>query len=161
MSDVVRAISLAPVLALVLGCSASPVVSHGGPVRDNVSLIDNLRARQLIVEPVRQAKLELVRGYGTALALSGGPLQRPAELLSFNYDSNDLGTDGAQVAQEDASRISRDGTSATTPTGVVHTTYDGPPHLFRRERVIVLYVGDDAIVITLLTELLGAQFAGR
>jgi len=27
--------------------------------------------------------------------------------------------------------------------------------------VIVLYVGDDAIVITLLTELLGAQFAGR
>jgi hypothetical protein len=137
------------------------VYSHGGPVRDHVSFVDSLRARQLIAEPVRQVKSDLLRGYGTVIALSGGTLPRPAELHSFNYDNTDLGTDGARVAEEDASRISRDGTSATTPTGVVHETYDGAPHFYRRERVIVLYIGDDTTVTGLLTELLGPQFAGR
>ena len=36
-----------------------------------------------------------------------------------------------------------------------------PPHFFRKERVIVLYLGTDAKVLAVLTELLGAQFAGR
>ncbi len=36
----------------------------------------------------------------------------------------------------------------------------GPPHWFRKERLIVLYVGDDKAVLELLRELMDPQFAG-
>ena len=147
-------------LALVAAC-APQAVSHGGPVRDHVSLVDNLRARGLQVDPASSSKFDLVRVAGTVLKLSGDSLQQEAEVISFNYDDKDLGTDGVRAAQEDASRISADGTSAMGLQGAVRVYYAGTPHLFRRERVIVLYVGDDQALLRMLTELLGPQFAGR
>jgi len=38
--------------------------------------------------------------------------------------------------------------------------YKGEPHFFRKERVLVLYTGEDKAVLNLLTHLLGPQFAG-
>jgi hypothetical protein len=35
------------------------------------------------------------------------------------------------------------------------------PHFFQKDKLLVLYVGDDAAVLGILTELLGAQVAGR
>jgi hypothetical protein len=148
-------------VATLLALACAPTVSHGGPVRDHVSLVDNLRARGLRVEPVDRVNITLFSVPGTRLAVSGTPLKLPAEIVSFNYDDTDLGRDGRRVAEQEARMVAPDGTRANTPTGTVTATHAGPPHLFRRERVIVLYVGDDPEVLRALRELVGAQFAGQ
>ena len=38
--------------------------------------------------------------------------------------------------------------------------YAGTPHLFRRDRVLVIYAGEDRAVVMVLTKILGNQFAG-
>jgi len=40
-------------------------------------------------------------------------------------------------------------------------TWVTPPHFFKSETAIVLYVGDSPKVIEALTSVLGPQFAGR
>ncbi len=117
-------------MATLLAVACAPTVSHGGPVRDHVSLVDNLRARGLRVEPVDRASLTLFSVPGTRLAVSGAPLTGPAEIVSFNYDDTDLGRDGRQVAEHEAQRVSLDGAQADTPSGTVTQSCLGPPHLF-------------------------------
>jgi hypothetical protein len=39
-------------------------------------------------------------------------------------------------------------------------TWIEPPHFFRKERVLVLYIGSDATVLKALHDVLGPQFAG-
>lgn len=124
-------------------------VSHGGPVKDHVSLIDALRGKGWTVEPVGAVEQPFLQGMGTTLRISGGELQQPAELQSFEYD--DLA-----VAASDAEQIDPDGNPRTTMI-----TWIAPPHFFRKEQVIVIYLGTDAAVLDALTELLGPQFAGR
>ena len=154
------ALVLVALVALALAACA-PVASHGGPVRDHVSFVDNLRARGFRVDPVSSTASPLLSVGGTRLAVAGGTLAAPAELSSFDYDDTDLGRDGQQVAQDDASRISPDGSSARTSTGAVTVDFIGPPHLYRRGRVIVLYIGSDPAMLATLRELLGEPFAGR
>jgi hypothetical protein len=125
-----------------------------------VTFVDDLRCLGLLVDPVEQTTLPAFSVPATRLRVSGGNLLEPAELLSFWYDDTDLQRDASRVADEDARRISSDGTRATLPSGTVLMAYDGHPHLFRRERVIVIYAGSDPTMIATLRDLLGAQFAG-
>jgi hypothetical protein len=64
----------------------------------------------------------------------------------------------------DASHISADGSTISSGFGPVHTAttvdFIAPPHWFHSGRVIVLYVGHDSNVLTLLHVVLGTQFAG-
>jgi hypothetical protein len=172
MSLMVRA-SVLLVTALLTGCGAwrtgtpsstpsqaettatSSKTSHGGPVRDHVSFVDNLRSRGVTVEIGRAVQQPFLRPHGTALRLSGGELTQEAVVQSYNYDDTDLGGNAAQAMTEDAARIRPDG---SVETAVVE--WIAPPHFFRTERLLVLYVGSDATVLKLLTELLGPQFAG-
>ena len=134
----------------------APVVSHGGPVKDHVSFVDALRAKGLVVDIAGSVEQPFLRGRGTVLRVSGGSIKQPAELQSFNYDDTDLRTNGLNVAADDASQIERDGNPKT-----MRISWIAQPHFFRRERVIVLYLGSDSSLLTLLTELLGPQFAGQ
>jgi hypothetical protein len=143
------------------GCVSAPVYSHGGPVRDHVSFVDNLRARGLRAEPRDNMRFALLSIPGVVLAVSGSELREPTDVISFAYDDTDLGRDASRVALEDAGRIAQDGLSARLPSGTVTTSYPGTPHLFRKERVIVLYVGDDPAMLSILRDLLGPQFAGQ
>ncbi|HEX9037626.1 MAG TPA: hypothetical protein VF808_11615 [Ktedonobacterales bacterium] len=68
-------------------------------------------------------------------------------------------------ASLDAARISRDGSTFNQgigPLGGSAVTVDfvAPPHWFHSGRVIVLYVGYDRSVMTLLGATLGPQIAG-
>ena len=67
------------------------------------------------------------------------------------------------AAQEAASRISGDGHNIELPNrqGIVHIDWIGPPHWYRAGRVLVLYLGDHAPTLRVLTRVLGRQFAGR
>lgn len=129
-------------------------LSHGGPVRDQVSLIDHLRADGVRVDISGATTRPFLRAKGTRLQLSGGQLAGSAPVEVYNYDSTDLGTDGSAAAQRDAAAIAPDGTPKTGQS------LSGPVHFFRADRVLVLYAGADTTVTGTLTDLLGRQFAG-
>lgn len=132
------------------------IQSHGGPVKDHVSFVDYLRGQGLTVEIAGAVEQPFLRGKGTTLRISGSNIRQPAELQSYSYDDTDLGTDGVKAAEEDAQQIGPDGNPRTSMI-----TWVAPPHFFRKERLIVLYIGDDPAVVRLLTAALGPQFAGR
>jgi hypothetical protein len=154
-------IAIALLAGVLLACAPQYQSHQCGPVRDHVTFVDDLRCLKLRVEPVEQVTLPAFSVPATRLNVSGGTLREPVELLSFWYDDTDLRRDARQVAEDDARRISSDGTRATLPNGTVLLAYDGPPHLFRRERVIVIYAGSDPEMISTLRDLLGTQFAGN
>jgi hypothetical protein len=147
------------VLLVLLGCAERPgsaPQSHGGPVHDHVSLVDNLRADGYGVDPIGDMQRPFLRARGTRLQISGNDLGAPAEVQSYNYDDRDLGTDGLAAAQADAAQIQPDGQPKT-----MSVAWSGPPHFFHKERVIVIYVGSDAPILRELSKLLGPQFAGQ
>ena len=145
----VRMAILAPMAILAVGCGQT-AQSHGGPVRDHVSFVDTLRGKGVTVDIVGNVSQPFLHAQsGTSVRLSGGALPTPADLQSFDYGS-------APAASADAGQIQPDGSMKT-----VIIDWVGPPHFFRAERLLVIYIGSDASVINLLTSILGPQFAGR
>jgi hypothetical protein len=118
-------------------------VSHGGPVRDHVSLVDNLRGRGLAVTPSSSVG-PLLTAPGTVLDVSGAGIG-PASLQSYDYPS-------AEAAAADM---------AAMTGGGISVMWMGPPHLFLRERAFVTYIGSDQALVSLLTEILGAEIPAR
>jgi len=135
--------------------AASDRVGHGGPVRDHAGFIDALRARGLTVQVGGPAEQPFLRGKGTQLRVSGAGIPA-SEIQSYNYDQAELGSDAARAVAEDTAQIGADGNPATTKIMWV-----APPHLYRAERLVVIYTGSDPKVQQLLSELLGPQFAGE
>ncbi len=121
-----------------------PVVSHGGPVTDYVSLIDNLRAAGATVEPAGDISQPFFSVKGNAITVNGGDVQ------VFEYAD-------AATADAEAALISPDGSSI----GTTMVSWVAAPHFYKTGRLIVLYVGDNASVLNALEGVLGPQFAGR
>ena len=125
--------------------------SHGGPVQNQVSLIDALRGKSVTVDITGTVSQPFLSPQsGTTVRISGGPLTSGADLQLFEYGST-------SAASGDAAKISPDG-SGTATTKI---SWVAPPHFFLKGRVMALYVGSDSAVSSLLQSLLGAQFAGR
>ena len=123
---------------------SGPPASHGGPLRDYVSLVDTLRARGATVVPVGDVSQPFFSVAGFAITVNGENVQ------VFEYP-----TEGAAAA--DAARVAPDGGSV----GTTMITWVAPPHFYRQGRLIALYVGTNPDVTGLLTSVLGPQFAGR
>ncbi len=129
-------------------------------MRDHVSFVDNLRALGLRVDPVGRTTAIPLEVPGVVLAVSGRALQHRAAMLSFDYNDADLGRDGRIAAEEDADEIAQNiGGVRTFPAEGVSLP-SGPAHFYRKERVIVMYVGDDREMLRILVDLFGPQFAG-
>jgi hypothetical protein len=62
----------------------------------------------------------------------------------------------ATSAKKDVVKISRDGMTI----GHSKPSWMGTPHFYRQGRLIVLYLGDDSVVLDALTRVLGQQIAG-
>ncbi len=141
------AISLVLVLVIVgvAGCtSEEPPVSHGGPITDYVSLIDNLRQAGATVEPAGELTQPFFSVNGRVIVVNGGDVQ------VFEYAD-------AAAAEAEAALVSPDGSSV----GTSMIGWVAPPHFYRAEKLIVLYVGDSETVTDVLESVLGQQFAGR
>ena len=126
-----------------LGTSPPPM-SHGGPVRDYVSLIDNLRALGAIVMPAGPVSQPFFSVPGQTIRVDGG------QVHVFEYP-----TEAAAAAE--ARTISPDGGTV----GRTSIMWIAPPHFYAVGRMIVLYVGTDSAIVRLLEAALGAQIAGR
>jgi len=118
-------------------------VSHGGPVVDYVSLIDNLRANAT-VNPEDEIEQPFFPVTGFSIQVNGASVQ------VFEYNT-------AEDAEADASLVSPDGSSI----GTSMPFWVDDPHFYYKEKIIVLYVGDDPAIEELLESVLGSQFAGR
>lgn len=148
MKRIIMIVGLVVAAVLVLAsCSAPPkpsIVSHGGPVRDYVSFIDNLRAKGATVEPGGEVEQPFFSVKGNVIKVNGEDVQ------VFEFASPD-------VAKVEADTVPPDGTSFAT----IMITWIAPPHFYRTEKIIVLYVGNTQATKDLLVSLLGPQFAGR
>jgi len=118
-------------------------VSHGGDVVDYVSLIDNLRVNAT-VNPEGEIEQPFFSVTGFSIQVNGASVQ------VFEYNS-------AEDAEADASLVSSDGSSI----GTSMPFWVDDPHFYYKEKIIVLYVGDDPAIEELLESVLGSQFAGR
>ncbi len=124
--------------------STTPVVSHGGPVKDYVSLIDNLRASGAIVNPSGDISQPFFSVKGQIITVNGVDVQ------VFEYQD-------AVAADAEAALVSPDGSSI----GTTMMNWVASPHFYKKDKLIVLYVGDTAAIINMLETMLGTQFAGQ
>ncbi len=141
------AVGLVLVLAIVglAGCvSKEPPVSHGGPVTDYVSLIDNLRQAGATVEPAGELTQPFFSVNSRVIVVNGGDVQ------VFEYAD-------AAAAEAEAALVSPDGFSV----GTSMIGWVASPHFYRVEKLIVLYIGDSEAVTDVLKSVLGQQFTGR
>lgn len=151
------------VLALaVIACTPSSYMAHqcGVPVRDHVGFIDALRCDGFRADPIGETTAFPLRVPGTIVFVTderSARLAGPVELTSFWYDDTDLGGDARPIVESDARKFAPDG-SLRDPSQRIY--YRGTPHLYRRERVLVIYAGDDRGMLAVLDRLLGRQFAG-
>lgn len=128
---------------------ASPAIVDHAAVGDDDRFIAALEACGLTVELVGPIEQPFLRaGNAIQIRVRGGGLAQPADIQVFSY------ADPAMAAA-DAAQIGPDGNPRT-----MIIEWIAPPHFFRAERLIVLYVGYDQAVIDLLTALLGPPFAG-
>ena len=67
----------------------------------------------------------------------------------------------AAALEAEAAGISPSGSSIATNGHASMVLWVTPPHFFKSETAIVLYVGESPTVIEALTSVLGPQFAGR
>jgi hypothetical protein len=81
----------------------------------------------------------------------------PGQVITANGESVQV-FEYADAAQADAEaeQVAPDGSSI----GTTMATWIGPPHFYRADHLIVLYVGDNQSLMELLETLLGPQFAG-
>ena len=63
----------------------------------------------------------------------------------------------ASAAQAESDQVAPDGSSV----GTSMPFWVGDPHFFKGGKLIVLYLGDDADILSALESVLGEQFAGR
>jgi len=136
-----------PLMATPAG---TPGVDTDAPaIGTEAGLLSALKSCGLTVTPAGSVTQPFLRPESASvLRVSGGPLREPADLQVYTYADADL-------AEADAAQILPDGNLRT-----VIIEWVAPPHFFQQGPLIVLYVGEDATMVALLTELLGPAFAG-
>ena len=108
------------------------------------------------------------QGFTDALVLAGatigqeGDIEQPffsvtGQVITVNGETVQVFeySDAAQ-ADAEAAQVAPDGSSI----GTTMASWVGPPHFYRAEQLIVLYIGDNQSVIELIESVLSPQFAG-
>ncbi len=137
-----------PLLVIVplvaVACSSSQQPPAPGPVTDYTSLVDNLRATGASVNPVGEVQQPFFSVKGLVIKVNDNDVQ------VFEYSD-------ATAAENEAKSISPDGSSV----GTSMPFWVAPPHFYKVEKLIILYVGENEDTIGILESVLGPQFAGR
>ena len=144
------------VMLLAAACSgaATPTqpATFDGAGDLTIALAQQLRDVGFEVEEAGEVSCPLFSGVGFELFLGDESL----ETLEYQDEA---------ALEADASRVSEDGMRIETVVGgqtsVTDIAFNSPPHYFSRDRMLVMYVGDDATLLTALEELMGPQFAGQ
>ena len=137
-----------------LDLQSSAAVSHGGPVTDYVSLVDNLRAAGATAEPAGTVSQPFFVPEGQLLTVNGERVE------TFEFANAEEANAVAKGVSASGSSISR--VDSESGMGVAASVlWVAPPHFYKAGKLIVIYVGSDSGVISALQEAMGSQFAGR
>ena len=112
-------------------------------VEDTASLIAALEASGATAETGESIVQEFFSPEGSIIKVNG------ADVQVFEYES-------AEAMENEASQVASDGGSVGTSMMMWMDT----PHFYKAGRIIVLYIGSDGTVLSLLEQALGQQFAG-
>ena len=113
-------------------------------VEDTASLMAALQTSGATVEAGDTVTQVFFSPEGSIIKVNG------ADVQVFEYES-------AEAMENEASQVAPDGGSI----GTSMVTWVDTPHFYKAGRIIVLYLGSDEIVLGLLEQVLGPQFAGR
>jgi hypothetical protein len=118
--------------------------SGQAPTRSSqASVVAALHAAGMRVERRGKVDQPLLSATGKVIKADGGEIQ------VFEYRD-------ASQAEANAARVS--GNGRTIGTAKVH--WLAPPHFYKKDRLIVLYIGSNERVVKALEAALGPQFAG-
>lgn len=134
-----------------LGCAAAP---DGTPAEPPESSSRTVSSASSLADALRSAGLTVKEAGAVQQSFFGVP----ARVLVV--DGNDLQVyelASAAAAEKAAADVSPDGGSI----GTSMISWIAPPHFFRKEQLIVNYLGTSEKTLSVLRTLLGAQFAGR
>jgi hypothetical protein len=117
---------------------------RAAPVTDYKSLAASLRAAGASVKPGAKVDQPFFSVSGRLIEVDG------EEVQVFNFANS-------AAAKAQAARVSATGTSI----GTTKVHWIGPPHFYRTNSVLLLYVGDSERLLKVLESVLGPQFAGQ
>ncbi len=137
-------IPLIILFVLVAGCIDQQTPAESKTVKDYQSLIDNLSASGLNVTRGDEISQPFFSVKGRIIKVNGDDVQ------IFEYER-------ATDADAEAALVSPDG--STVGTSMI--TWISTPHFYKKEKLIVIYVGEKSEVIQGLEIALGKQSAGR
>jgi hypothetical protein len=123
---------------------AEPSMAGEATAQDYAGLVSALEAAGATVEAAGEVQQPFFGPPGQVIKVNG------ADVQVFEYPE-------AEVVAHDADQVANDGSSIGTQVMMWMAT----PHFYKSGKLIVLYVGDDGTVISLLIRALGPQFAGR
>ena len=126
---------------ILSACGGQPASAQGYGTAEFLEELREKGAEAQSGESVEQAFFSVI---GTMVNVNGESVQ------VFEYDS-------AETMESDAVLVDADGGSI----GTSMVSWVATPHFYKKGRILVLYVGDNAETLGLLESVLGAQFAGR
>ena len=122
--------------------STKPVEARS--VEDQASFVAALESAGATVETGEPVTQPFFSSEGSMIKING------ADVQVFEYDS-------AEAMENEASQVAPDGGSI----GTSMVNWMDTPHFHKADRIIVLYVGSDETILSLLESVIGPQFAGR
>ncbi len=131
------------VVMLLVACATNSAPEPAS-IEDLGSFSQALRAAGATIESIEMVQQVFFTVEGQIFKVDG------ADVQVFEYKS-------AEAMEAEAALVSADGGSV----GTSMVTWMATPHFFKSGRLLVLYVGDDAVIIDLLKSVMGEQFAGR
>ena len=130
--------------ALMSGCRIGATPTPAPVVEEWASLMAALQAAGATVEVGDSLTQDFFTPEGHILTVNG------ADIQVFEY------ADTATMESE-ASQVAPDGGSV----GTSMVTWMDAPHFYKTGRLIVLYIGSDAAILSLLEQVIAPQFAGQ
>jgi len=128
---------------LFAACGAA---ANTGPVHDVASLQAHLRAQGARAELAGAVKHPFFVVAGQIMVVNGQDIE------VFQYAD-------AKALAADTRNVGPDGCIGTVGGGMLDA-WVAPPHFYKSEGVMVIYLGSDAKMLQLLTSVMGKQFAG-
>ena len=120
----------------------TPAVSHGGPVKDYISLVDNLRAAGATVDPAGTGSADFFAPQGQLLTVNG---ERVETFEFASAEEADAAADGVSASGSSISRVDAD-----PGLGVASSVlWDMPPHFYKAGKLIVLYASGATVMLSM------------
>ncbi|MGO1470417.1 MAG: hypothetical protein ACTHW2_10390 [Tissierella sp.] len=153
MKKIVLFILLVFITISQYGCTKDD--SYNGykePIEENQykMLIKNLEDRDFNVEEKDGNNLEdhILRGKPKWIKIKGD------HIYIYLYEDN-------EKMEADISNLSEDGFTYSNNEKGITMDWIYPPHYFKKENMVVLYVGEDMEIINALEDILGSKFIGQ